>query len=184
MHNNSHHQAFDGRELKVLVIEDNEHFRLLIRTVLYSLGIHQVRESGDGSEALAVLRDFAADVVILDYKMEPMDGISFALKVRRSVESPNPYVPLIMVTAYSEAGLVHEARDAGINEFLAKPLSARDLIARIVSVVSRPRPFIRSAGYVGPDRRRKDQPFDGPERRRDRHETAGPAPSDKRAHSE
>jgi two-component system chemotaxis response regulator CheY len=166
-------QRFDGRDLKVLVIEDNEHFRLLIRTVLHTLDIHQIREASDGSEALEMLRDFPADVVILDYKMEPMDGISFALKVRRSAESPNPYVPLIMVTGYSEAGLVREARDAGINEFLAKPLSAKALLTRVVSVTASPRAFVRSPGFVGPDRRRKDQPFAGQERRCDRQQKLG-----------
>ncbi len=163
-------QRFDGRDLKILVIEDNEHFRLLIRTVLHTLDIHQVREAADGSEALEALREFPADIVILDYKMEPMDGISFALKLRRSAESPNPHVPLIMVTGYTEAGLVHAARDAGIDEFLAKPLSAKALVARIVSVVSKRRPFVRCPDYVGPDRRRKDQPFACPERRKDRQE--------------
>lgn len=156
---------FDGKTLKVLLIEDNEHFRLLVRTVLHTLEIRDVREAADGLEALEILRGFPADFVILDWKMEPMDGISFTLKIRRSLESPNPYIPIIMVTGYSDLALVREARDAGVNEFLAKPLSANDLIGRIVSIVTRPRQFVRCDTYMGPDRRRKNLPFAGPDRR-------------------
>ncbi len=157
---------FDPAALKVLVVEDSEHFRLLIRTVLHSMNIRDVREAADGTEALAVLREFAADLLILDYKMEPMDGISFVLKLRRSAESPNPYVPIVMVTAYAEASLVREARDAGIDEFLTKPLSANGLMTRIIGALQHRRRFVRNDTYVGPDRRRQQVAFTGPDRRR------------------
>lgn len=157
--------GFDGSSLKVLVIEDNQHFRLLIRTVLQTLGVRNVNEARDGAEALSVLKSFPADLVVLDWKMEPMDGIVFAHKVRRSPESPNPYLPIIMVTGYTEARLVTEARDAGVNEFLAKPISAKSLISRIVSVIQKPRPFIRTEQYFGPDRRRRQVAHTGADRR-------------------
>ncbi|HYD31256.1 MAG TPA: response regulator [Azospirillaceae bacterium] len=157
---------FDGSDLKVLVIEDNQHFRMLIRTVLQTLGIRQVHEAVDGANALDILKTYPADLVIADWKMEPMDGIVFAHRLRRGPDSPNPYLPIIMVTGYSEARLVHEARDAGINEFLAKPISAKSLISRVVAVMSKPRPFVRTGGYFGPDRRRRQVPWNGEERRR------------------
>lgn len=157
--------ALDGVELKALVVEDNQHFRLLISTVLNTLGIVQVAEARDGADALRRLHDFAADFVIVDWKMEPMDGIAFSHMIRHSPDSPNPFLPIIMVTGYSEAALVAEARDAGVNEFLPKPISARSLVSRITSVISAPRPFVRSADYFGPDRRRGQQPFSGSDRR-------------------
>ncbi|HVI52685.1 MAG TPA: response regulator [Candidatus Sulfotelmatobacter sp.] len=157
--------ALDGVELKVLVVEDNQHFRLLISTVLHTLGITQVEEARDGVDALRRLHSFPADFVIVDWKMEPMDGIGFAHAIRHSPESPNPFLPIIMVTGYSEAALVAEARNAGVNEFLAKPISARSLVARITSVLQTPRAFVRSPDYFGPDRRRGQQPFSGPDRR-------------------
>lgn len=157
--------ALDGVELKALVVEDNQHFRLLISTVLHTLGINQVEEARDGADALRLLQSFPADFVIVDWKMEPMDGIGFAHKIRHSPDSPNPFLPIIMVSGYSEAALVAEARDAGVNEFLPKPISARSLIARITAVISNPRPFVRSPDYFGPDRRRAQQPFSGSDRR-------------------
>lgn len=156
----------DGADLKALVIEDNQHFRLLINTVLHTLGVTRVEEARDGVDALRRLRTFAADFVIADWKMEPMDGISFAHKIRRSQESPNPFLPIIMVSGYSESALVTEAKNAGINEFLPKPISARGLVARIISVIRNPRPFVRSEEYFGPDRRRSQQPFPETDRRR------------------
>jgi CheY-like chemotaxis protein len=157
--------AFDGRDLKVLVIEDNQHFRLLIRTVLESLGIRQVEEARDGADALKRLQSFPADFAIVDWKMEPMNGIVFSYKLRRHADSPNSHLPIIMVTGYSEASLVAEARDAGVNEFLTKPISAKSLVGRIISVILQPRPFVRSDDYFGPDRRRRQLPYTGPERR-------------------
>lgn len=150
--------GFDGGQLRVLIIEDNQHIRLLLRTVLHTMGIETILEAHDGEEALAVLRGCPADLLILDWKMEPMDGLSFALKLRRSADSPAPTVPIIMVTAHGEEHLVRKARDAGVDEFLTKPLSAKDLIARISEVMARARPFIRSGDYVGPDRRRRHDP--------------------------
>ena len=157
--------ALDGGKLKVLIIEDNQHFRLLIRTVLQTLGIDDVLEAKDGGDALRQLRHYRADFIIADWKMEPMDGICFAHKLRRGADSPNPFLPIIMVTGYSEAALVAEARDAGVNEFLIKPISAKSLVGRITSVVSAPRPFVRSEDYFGPDRRRRLLPFVGKDRR-------------------
>lgn len=159
-------RRFDGSRLKVLVVEDNEHFRVLIRTVLRTLNIQDIREASDGSTALAVLESFPADLILLDYKMTPMDGISFALKLRRSPDSPNPFAPMIMVTGCGDPNLAREATDAGIDEFLVKPLSANAMIKRVASVVTRERTFIRTGTYVGPDRRRGQVGFEGPERRR------------------
>ena len=157
--------AFNGKDIKVLVVEDNQHFRLLIRTVLQALGVREVVEAVDGENALELLANFKADLVIADWKMEPMDGIAFAKSIRTGAKSPNPYLPIIMVTGFAEAKLVMQARDVGINEFLAKPISAKMLMSRILAVLQRPRPFVKTGEYFGPDRRRKQVDYKGVERR-------------------
>jgi DNA-binding NtrC family response regulator len=63
----------------------------------------------------------------------------------------NPYVPIIMLTGHSEKKRVIPARDAGVTEFLAKPISAKALYQRILNIVANPRPFIKSKSYFGPD---------------------------------
>jgi len=158
-------KSFDGSRLKVLVVEDNANFRQLIRTVLGALGITQVVEASDGQDGLDRLKDFSADLALVDWKMEPMDGLAFAQKIRHGPGSPNPFLPIILLTGYVEGALMAEARDAGINEFVQKPISARSIVSHIVAAVSEPRPFVRSDDYFGPDRRRKRQPFSGEERR-------------------
>jgi DNA-binding response OmpR family regulator len=74
-----------------------------------------------------------------------------------------------MLTAHSDKPRVEAARDAGATEFCAKPVTATELLRKVGAVINHPRPFVRSDGYVGPDRRRRDDPdYEGPERRKDR----------------
>ncbi|MBU6298344.1 MAG: response regulator, partial [Alphaproteobacteria bacterium] len=92
---------------------------------------------------------------------------AFTREVRTSAQSPNPYVPIIMVTGHTERHRVETARDAGVTEFLAKPITAQNLFLRIAEIVERPRSFVRCNGYFGPDRRRHaDETYKGPWRRR------------------
>lgn len=157
--------GFDGRQMRVLLVEDNEHFRRLIRTVLQALGITDVREAADGAGGLAALAERDADLVIVDYRMQPMNGVDFTRRVRTDPASGNPYVPILMVTGYTEPRLVAEARDAGVSEFLAKPISAKTLLSRIVQLLQNPRPFVTVEGYFGPDRRRRQVAIPHPDRR-------------------
>ena len=99
--------------------------------------------------------------------MEPTDGLEFVKFLRNDEKSPNPYVPIIMLTGHGDRDRVCEARDAGINMFMAKPVSAKALYERLVWMINHPLPFIRTAEYFGPDRRRKDMgPPEGVRERR------------------
>lgn len=159
-------KGFDGQRLNVLIVEDNVNFRRLLKTILHTINITEIAEAEDGSSALELLRNYPADLVLLDWKMEPMDGLAFVAHLRQAPDSPNPYLPVIMITGYTDAGLVTRARDVGVNEFLAKPISAKSLMARIIAVLENPRPFVKAPNYFGPDRRRKQVPLKGRERRR------------------
>src|SRR3546814_5756683 len=97
--------------------------------------------------------------------MEPMDGIAFTRRLRTHKTSPSPHIPVILLTAHTDRTTVIEARDAGVNAFVAKPVSIDEMRRKIELVVRDPRRFIRSEDYVGPDRRRRDVPLAG---RRDR----------------
>ncbi len=151
--------------VKFLVVEDNKFMQTVVRRVLNSLGSKDVRECVDGADALKVLKTFPADIVITDWAMEPLDGIDLTRMIRTASDSANPYIPIIMLTAYSEMNRIVEARDAGVNEFVVKPISVSTLFSRIQAVIEKPRSFIRIKGFFGPDRRRKDLPFDSPDRR-------------------
>ena len=140
--------------LQILLVDDNAHMRTIATAVLKSAGIRKVIEASDGGAGLQMLRDHAIDLAIVDYNMFPLDGVEFTRLVRNSPDSPNPYLPIIMMTGHAGRQRVYEARDAGVTEFLAKPITAKAVLDRIQSVIWKPRPFVRTEGYFGPDRRR------------------------------
>ncbi|MDE1938207.1 MAG: response regulator [Alphaproteobacteria bacterium] len=158
--------AFD--HLKVLIVEDNVHMRALLRTLLMALDIKNVFEADNGANAFAILRDMSPDLILTDLTMKPVDGIAFTREVRLSKQSPNPYVPIVMITGHTERHRVEMARDAGVTEFLAKPITAQNLFLRLAEIVERPRSYVRCNGYFGPDRRRRaEETYKGPWRRHD-----------------
>ena len=141
-------------DINFLIVDDNAFMRTTIRRILETLGAFRVREAPDGAEALKIMGNWSVDIVLTDWVMTPLDGIEFTKIVRQSREVAHRYVPIIIVSAYSESWRIAEARDAGITEYLVKPISARTLFAHIRKVVERPRQFIDAPGYFGPDRRR------------------------------
>ncbi len=152
--------------LKVMLVEDNQHMRILLIEMLRAIGVRHIHEARDGAEALATMRSTYIDVVLTDLSMSGLDGVEFVNLLRRSPDSPNPFCPIVMITGHSTERRVREARDAGVNEFLAKPITARGLVHRLTLLIENPRPFIRTADYFGPDRRRRDDPrYRGPQRR-------------------
>lgn len=141
-------------ELNVLIVDDNRHMRTLIRNVVFALGVKDVEEAGDGTEALEVLKTFDTDLVLCDLQMEPMDGLEFVRRLRCDSENPYRFIPVIMITAYAERETVTSARDKGVTEFMAKPITGDALNKRIEQVFKDPRHFVQATGFVGPDRRR------------------------------
>jgi CheY-like chemotaxis protein len=158
--------GYDFAHLSVLVVDDNQHMLTILKTILHGFGIKTIYETQNATDAFVELRNVPIDIVIVDYNMSPLDGADFTRLVRRGEDSPHPYVPIIMLTAHTERHRVVTARDAGVSEFLRKPVTPKDLYLRLVSVIETPRPFVRSPNYVGPCRRRRDDPsYSGPERR-------------------
>lgn len=167
-------KQYDLSALSFLVIDDNNYMLSIVKTLLKGFGCHRIVEASDAAEAFEEFQNSQVDVIIVDYALATLDGIEFAQLVRTAKDSPNPYVPIVMLTAHSERQRIEQARDAGITEFLRKPICASDLYRRIVEVVERPRPFIRSKSYFGPDRRRRvDENYRGEERRKENLEAAG-----------
>jgi len=152
--------------LKILLVDDNHYMRVLLAEILRAIGVQHIYEANDGAEALQMMRDRSVDVVMTDLSMQPLDGIDFVRLLRNSPDSPNQMAPVIMVTGHSTFARVNEARDAGVSEFMVKPLTARSVIERLHQAVEHPRPFFRSEDYFGPDRRRRNDPnYAGPRRR-------------------
>jgi len=159
--------------LKVLVGDDNVHMRKLVITILHAFGVMQVLEADSGTRAWTVLRESNPDIVVLDWVMDGMSGLDLVQMIRTNPQSPNPFTPVIMLSGHTSADHVQQARDAGINEFIAKPVSVKTMMARLVAVIEHPRPFVRTANYFGPCRRRRGaEEYRGPERRADAKQAA------------
>jgi CheY-like chemotaxis protein len=158
--------------LKVLVVDDNAHMRKLVVTILQAFGCTHIYEATDAKNAWTLLRECNPDVILLDWMMEGISGLDFATQVRTSPASPNPYLPIIMLTGNTSIECVNAARDAGVNEFLAKPVSVKAVMVRLAAVIEHPRAFVRTKIYFGPCRRRrgKDE-YRGPERRAESEST-------------
>ncbi|MCK6418672.1 MAG: response regulator [Alphaproteobacteria bacterium] len=153
---------------RILVVDDMRPMVNLTTTVLKIFGFKEVYTAEDGEEGFEMVCRHDPDLIITDWLMAPMDGLEFTEKIRRSPMTPNPYVPVLMMTGFSSRFRVEKARDMGITEFLVKPFSARDLYARVAQIVEKPRQFVDAGNFFGPDRRRrKNDEYGGPIRRGD-----------------
>jgi CheY-like chemotaxis protein len=144
--------------LSVLVVDDNQFMRVIVVTLLRALGVRDVRESADGADAFSMMKTWRPDVVIIDQHMQPISGLEFSILLRRGSDNDAFDVPLILLTAHTERSTIEAARDAGIDEILAKPLAASALLQRLTAVIENRRRFLRTKTYVGPDRRRRNDP--------------------------
>ena len=164
--------------LRCLIADDNANMRRIVRTCLHAFGIREVYDAVDGADALEAFNRHLPDIIILDWVMPVFSGIDVVRMIRQPIGNANPFVPIIMLTAHPERSSVIAAREAGVTEFLAKPISATALYQRIANAVTNPRPFIKTRSYFGPDRRRgANEKYVGPERRSDPAQNAVQVPS-------
>lgn len=140
-------------DIHVLIVDDNRQMRLLLRCLLRAGGVYDVTETDNAEHAFQLMRRRTVDLVIVDWLMRPIDGLAFTHMVRWDPMSPNPYVPLLMLTAHTEASKVAAARDAGVCGFIKKPVSARVLFDRITHALTDSRMIIKTQNFIGPDRR-------------------------------
>jgi CheY-like chemotaxis protein len=151
---------------KILIVDDMKPMLSLTKSILKVFGFKEVHLAQNGEEAFKMVCTHDPDIILTDWLMSPVDGLEFTKMIRKNPLAPNPYVPILMMTGYSSRIRVEEARDFGITEFLVKPFSAHDLYLRIAQIVEKPRQFVDTGQFFGPDRRRKHgKDYMGPRRR-------------------
>lgn len=152
---------------KILVIDDMKPMLSLVVSILKVFGFKDIYAANNTEKAFQILCKEDPDLIITDWLMEPEDGLEFTQRIRRDPMSPNPYVPVLMMTGFSSQIRVEAARDMGITEFLVKPFTAEDLSKRVAQIIEKPRQFVDSGTFFGPDRRRRsDDDYGGPGKRR------------------
>jgi DNA-binding response OmpR family regulator len=142
------------QSLGILVIDDNPYMRKLVRNLLVNVGVKNVYEAGDGIAGLEAIRTVEPDLVILDWEMPLLNGPELVRIVRSPGVFPMPDLPIIMLSAHGERWRVIEAVRLGVNEYLVKPVSAKALLDRIVSILAKPRPIVQFGDYYGPEPRK------------------------------
>jgi two-component system chemotaxis response regulator CheY len=147
------------QSIEILVVEDNQYMRKVIRNLLVNLGVKTVHEASDGIAGLEAIRMFAPDIVILDWEMPLLNGAELVRIVRSPGVFPVPDVPIIMLTGHVERWRVVEATRLGVHEFLKKPVSGKSLLDRMLSILTNPRPMVRLGDYYGPEPRRLYEPI-------------------------
>jgi two-component system chemotaxis response regulator CheY len=143
------------RSLRVLIIDDSQFMRKIVRNCLLNVGVKDAYEAGDGIDGLEAIRTIGPDIVILDWELPLLNGAELARIVRSPGVFPTPNVPIIMLSSYGERWRVIEASRIGVNEYLVKPVSAKALFDRMVAIVAKPRPIVQVGTYYGPEPRRQ-----------------------------
>jgi len=142
------------QQLNVLVVDDNAFMRNMVRGLLGNIGVRKTLEAGDGIAALDMIREASPDVVVLDWEMPLLNGPELVRIVRSPGVFPMPDIPIIMLSAHGERWRIVESVRIGVNEFLCKPVSAKGLLDRLISILLKPRASVRLGEYYGPAPRR------------------------------
>jgi CheY-like chemotaxis protein len=147
---NPKHDELRLQQLHVLVVDDSPFIRTIVRSLLGNIGVKSVTEAGDGMAALEKIRESVPDVIILDWEMPLLNGPEMVRIIRSPGVFPTPDIPIIMLSAHGEQWRIIESVKLGVNEFLCKPVSARVLFDRLMSILLHPRKCIRRGDYYGP----------------------------------
>jgi CheY-like chemotaxis protein len=155
----------DLRDLNVMVVDDNPNMRTIVGGVLAAAEVGGLYYASNGQEAMRVLSETKIDAAYIDFEMPVMNGLELIREIRR-LNGEERFMPIIMLTGYADMQRVNAALNAGMTEFLRKPVTAKDILLRLQAAILNARPFVTAGQYFGPDRRRRrDEPETAPKRR-------------------
>lgn len=161
--------------IKILVMDSSSDAAALIKKIFVQLGFTNVVVANDGFSGVQAVKEGDVNLIFTDRELKvvwnvenalevskartgevlPLSGVLFTQRLRQSSNSPNPYLPVIMMLDGVTEEDVGAARDSGVNEVLTRPIQADDFCKRIISIIDNPRLFIAQDNYKGPCRRRK-----------------------------
>lgn len=165
MNINAKQAEFLINQLTVLLVDDSQFMRNLVRGLLANIGVKKAHEAADGIAALELIREIQPDIVIIDWDVPLLNGPELVRIVRSPGVFPIPDIPIIMMSGNVERSRVFEAARLGVNEFLCKPMSAKALQERFISILLKPRENVRLGQYYGPAPRQtviRTKPLDSP----------------------
>jgi CheY-like chemotaxis protein len=138
---------------KVLLVEPNAHAMEILVQIFGGFGVRSPFKAATAAEAMDQVKRNELDLIICESNLEGDDGYDFVTWLRRAKLDPNSYTPTIIVSGHTQTSKVEKARDCGANFILAKPLTPKALLDRVLWVARQDRAFIECDTYLGPDRR-------------------------------
>jgi CheY-like chemotaxis protein len=153
--------------VRALIVDGDPHAARILSQILRGFGLSQQVVADSGEEAQRHLKQASFDLVICEVVHPDMQAVDLLRWIRRQAEGIK-FVPIIVLTGYSDIGNVTSARDSGASLVVKKPVSPAVLLDHITWAARTPRPFVETSSYIGPDRRFKnDGPPGGGEGRRE-----------------
>lgn len=169
-------EPYDLSNFTILVVEDSIYMQSLISSMLKVFGVGDIMIAEGAKEAIDILTVTQArakskyitkiDLVLTDWLMPKGNGEELVRWIRTHEKDEVRFLPVVVISGYATEQLTARARDCGANETLVKPVSAKGLASRICTVIDHPRTFVNVPGFFGPDRRRQQGKFSGPDRRK------------------
>lgn len=156
---------FNLEDAVTMVVDDSPFSMTLTSSALSGFGIRPAHALGSGREAKQILQEKPIDLLIVDTALPDIDGFELAHWLRRSAPNQNAFIPIILTASHIRRSQLKRARDCGANFVVTKPFSAGMLLERILWIARDNRPFLEVGDYFGPDRRVRNEPWDGEERR-------------------
>lgn len=150
----------------IIIADAVSHTRNLVADVLRSLGYYSISHARDGKELLELTIEYEPRIVITTSRLPELSGLEFTRLVRAGHKTISRLLSIIVMTDTPTKVFLDAAQASGVDEMLVRPFTAQALQVRIKAVLDRPRPFIDSAVYIGPCRRRRMiMDYAGPMRR-------------------
>lgn len=136
-------EPYDLRPLRVLVVDDEPSMLEILKGILSRCGIAGVTTSSDAPSAFERMHHIRPDVIFVDWEMEPLDGNDFCRLVRSDANANGIEIGLIMITGFADERRVRQAIKAGVDDFIAKPISTEGVKTKLVRYIDRKRPDLQ-----------------------------------------
>jgi two-component system chemotaxis response regulator CheY len=153
--------AVNLRDLVILVADPNSYVRRVVHGILRGFGANKVLEVENSLGLFHALSGQKIDILLCDTRLPPHGGLTLTRTIRRNADNENRTMPILLMSSGTSETTIKNARDAGANMVVAKPMSPTSLYDRLGWIAFNPRPFVDTATYFGPDRRFKIEGYPG-----------------------
>lgn len=154
------------KKLKVVIADEDTVLAGVLRKAFLTLGIGKVEIASTAAETLRLFQSGQADFIVTEWQMPDMSGAQLLQHARRHPGTCIPNLPIMVYTAQTQREHVEAARDAGTNEFIAKPFTVFSILEPLERIIDSPKDFIVSKNFIGPERRTKKNTLVNTDRRK------------------